>query len=349
MRLSDENEVLRVAEEVGLKSNNVNEEEDESSADGEDLQVELDNADPGLTVKRAPRIHEADSSRAAKDLGDNLSTKGTVERNDGVLILRQHRAFNADELSVSGQNDEKACCNQEQHTTNHADHGPCLLGGSRIRVAERSANIKLHERAHAHGHVEDQKLDTLVDEGRHGKSLVRSQGSRSPASPPLLSGRSNGCVGPDHVHRSGDQGGQDVGDNGDTRELGDDRRNELGRERDHSAVDHSVAYAPPARSPTALAGNVLDGGANLGGYRLGVDNGELGQGVAKEGLGLSLLVAELDVGLFIGLCDGESNGGRRSLNQSKSGNDVAKSVLNLIKLAERPPSHDHKVAVPIRR
>lgn len=104
---------LRSHNGKGLEDEDMHNDEDHTRQDEEDLDEELDETAASLPVERAPRIQEADNASAAENLGDNLSTKRTIEGDDGVLILRKNRSLDADERNHGREAKEECARNGE--------------------------------------------------------------------------------------------------------------------------------------------------------------------------------------------------------------------------------------------
>src|SRR4051794_6054213 len=129
----------------------MHEQEHQHRADGENLHVELDDPDASLAVERTPRVHEADGAGATKELGHDLSAEGAVKRNDSVLIVRQHRGLDTNQLGVSREDDENTSRRQKEQNAYATNREPCHALRL-VRVTRRS--VESQKRAHANSHIE---------------------------------------------------------------------------------------------------------------------------------------------------------------------------------------------------
>ena len=73
--------------------------------EGDDLDVELDEADPRGPVEGLPGIEHADASAAADDGGLESTAKAPVEGDDGFVFLGQHRCLHAGQGDLGGEDD----------------------------------------------------------------------------------------------------------------------------------------------------------------------------------------------------------------------------------------------------
>ena len=73
--------------EPELTNNHANENECSDDLDGEDLSVELHQADSGSPFKGLPCVEHAHTSTTASNGRLDSSTKSLIEGNDGVVFL----------------------------------------------------------------------------------------------------------------------------------------------------------------------------------------------------------------------------------------------------------------------
>ena len=86
------------------------EDEDHSCHEGKhvDLDVRLDEPQAGAPVKGFPRIKHAQNTASSDNLGNDLATKATVKRDDGLLSVWEEGSLNAGQGNACGQDEHEA-------------------------------------------------------------------------------------------------------------------------------------------------------------------------------------------------------------------------------------------------
>jgi hypothetical protein len=84
-----------------------------SRHDEKGLSQRLKKTAAGLPVERPPSVKEANNTASTHHLAHNLSAKGTVEGDNGVLVLGENGRFDTDQSDHSREAEEERAGNRE--------------------------------------------------------------------------------------------------------------------------------------------------------------------------------------------------------------------------------------------
>ena len=88
-----------------LADENPDEHQRGEDLEGDDLDVEFDEADPGGPVEGLPGIEHAHASAAADDGGLDSTAKAPVEGDDGFVLLWKHRCLHTGQGHLGREDD----------------------------------------------------------------------------------------------------------------------------------------------------------------------------------------------------------------------------------------------------
>lgn len=257
----------------------------EDEADQEDLDVELDEADPRGAGEGGPRVLDGDVAPAADDGRLQLALEGAVEGDDGLVLLGEQGRLDARQDHVRGDHEEHL----EGHRQHEHDQGLPDVGGGALGHGTRLGGAPLGE-AEGAAHEPRQERrelerEEVQDDGEAGGAEGLAEG-RQAAPERLRARRRDHDVQPGRVEL-------DEGDGADGARH--QRRHERAhqdpvdehRPREHG---HPGREPPEVREPPADAVQGAVGRAERGRDRAGLGaggfGGESGSGgvVAREGL-----------------------------------------------------------------
>lgn len=266
------------------------EEQVEGDVDGEDLCVELDEAQAGGAVEAAPGVEEGEHAGAADDGGGDLAAEGAVEGDDALGLLGQHRGLAAGEGDLGGQDDGDV---DEQGDGEDEEELPQRRQRARVArlVRVRQAQRREHGQRRQEGNLRRQRID-----GRRRPDVAPRPERRDAAVPHRADGVGDDNVRPGHVPAGEDDGRRDPADDG-REEGGQEEREQVEQDLEDDAVGDCGAQrrrdAAPAGSEAADAVNVADGAADGRGDGAFLDVDDLWVRAAQVGAGVVVFVGVL--------------------------------------------------------
>lgn len=265
-----------------LRDREHDEEDRGRELDGRDLGVQLHETEPRGPVERLPCVEHGHDALATHELGLHLPAKGSIEGNDGVILLRQERGLDALEGDVGGEDDEDG---GQEAAGEHGEGGErnrFLLHLGQVLEAAGVCEIALEVEDLEEG---DGDADgSLFGEGPHGgreEDLLALVEGGEATVPFLLARGADDDVGPEHLQAAEDDGGEDGGEGLRDQSAAEEGGQELEEHVVHEMVDESDLEATEAGPGSGFSLEVFDGGADLGGdgFGLDVEELELGDGV----------------------------------------------------------------------
>lgn len=293
---------------------------EDANDDEEVLEKQLDKTTASLPVERPPCIQEANDTSSTHHLANDLATEGAVEGNDGVLVLREDRSFDADQGDHGGEAEEKGADNDEDEKGEDAD------GKTSPRRAR--SNLLLIElvKTHEHGYAEREVQADVRHNGSDGsgdsESLPVALGGH--ALPEALLGRhADYLVCPDCVY-IGENGTSDTSDDdGLTGNHRESAVEEGGYDASEERVQNVDAETAEACEATGVGDEVTESCADGRGDGLLVHEGD-----GRAGLEERLLLVFLVRGLVSRWRDGD--GGHGGLDHAEGGDDFIEHVGDLL-------------------
>ena len=311
--------------------------------DKERLSVELDEPEPGGTVEGPPGLDEDCTGSATLRKIQRAEDGVAVEGDDGALVLREKRGFDARESHGSGKEDAESGEDGSQRDSKETHHEQSAHGAGSIRLAAVTV-VGVHVAVvHLLREAESKSDGDREDDGgllsdrenkRWQKDGLALLARHEAAEPGLRAGRSDHGVGPGHVQTRGTEGGEDGG----KPVAHDTEANKAGKTIGHKSVgevvEHAQAESPPAAEEATGTVQKADGAPNVRSDGLVVDHRDLNILVCRcfggqEKLLLQLVqrsVGLVGVGWRLGLDDG---GGGRRLDNSEGSDNFAEGVAHL--------------------
>jgi len=299
----------------------VHHDEDQTSHDEKDLDVELEKTATRLPVEAPPGVKEADATSATNNLGYDLAIERAVERHDGVLVLGEDGGLDTDHGDDGGKAQEQGAGDADDDDGDEADDERGPLGAvvfadifrvDAIETEELSGTLGDVDGDIGHGSVNGSREgeDLPVGAGRNALPEAGGAGHRNDLVRPggVQVGSQSTSEGADNDHTERDKGGKDALDH-------------VANDGEGNSPESMVPESPEAGKTSTLSDQVFDGGADRRGKRLLVYECH-GRGSLEEAL---LLV--LGGGLFGG-GDGDRGGG--SLDHAERGDDVLEHVFDLV-------------------
>ena len=170
-----------------------------ANRDEEVLGEQLDKAASGLPVEAPPGIKETNDTSSTHDLANDLSAKGAIEGNDGVLVLGEQRSFDTDQ-GDHGREAEEKCAGDGKHndSKNPRDETDLVctsLDG--MALVSKLVELKQHEYASCEVHADIGHNG--LERGGDGKSLPVGLGGDTPPEE-AVGGHSDNLVCPRGVY-----------------------------------------------------------------------------------------------------------------------------------------------------
>lgn len=126
-----------LAEDDNLGNDNGGHERESGKGDGKNLDVEDDQALPGVAGEAAPGVVHGGVALAADDAGLDLALEGTVKGDDGVCLLGDEGGLDADEDDVGGDDDDDLEGDADEGDDDALPGvGALRLGDDRVGLAE---------------------------------------------------------------------------------------------------------------------------------------------------------------------------------------------------------------------
>ena len=280
MPMSLPNNLLEIIthDQPRLSDENAHEHDRGEDLKSNDLDVELDEPDPGGPVERLPRIEHADTATAAHDRRLDSPAEAAVEGDDGLVFLGQHRGLHAGQGDLGGEDDGE----DDEQGDQSADKDLGDIAGEDLwrdlTVVGRVLGVAFEAvgAEHERGDVEGELLGSGPDGGGQ-EDLAAGVEARVAAPPALGAGVAHDDVGPGHVEAAEDG----VGDDSEQR-LGEHGSGEVAEQVEEQGVgqvvDDGDVETAEARPWAGLSLQVLHRGADVGGDGLAFDEEELGLG-----------------------------------------------------------------------